>query len=96
MQINAIPDGTYRIRQAGAKSEVANLISNGKKCLYVQIGAELFNFDSLEDAKEFVAGKDLIADRMSLDFGVVEPAPVEDDKSDGEAEAAATVTEEEE
>lgn len=75
MPVTSIPDGTYRIRQAGAKSEVANMISNGKKCHYVQIGIELFHVANMDEAKEFVAGKGLVADPMSLDFGV-EPEPV--------------------
>lgn len=67
--INSVDDGHYRIRIAGAKSDIANAISNGKKCHYVQIGVELFNFDSLEDAIKFVDGKGLVADSRSLDFG---------------------------
>ena len=78
MPINAIPEGTYRIRQAGAKSEIANLVSNGKKCHYVQIGIEITGFDSLESAQEFVADKDLVADKMSMDFGVEKAAPEEE------------------
>lgn len=92
MSIISLPDGTYRIRQAGAKSEVANLISNGKKCHYVQIGGDLTKVDSYEDAVEFVAGKGLVADPMSMDFGV-KPEPVEepaDDKAAEENDDAAT------
>ena len=69
MAINSVADGYYRIRSAGANSDIANQISNGKKCHYVQIGVELFDFTSLEDAKKFVEGKGLIADSRSLDFG---------------------------
>ena len=83
MPVNAIPDGTYRIRQAGAKSEVANMISEGKKCFYVQIGVELTRCANMDEAKEFVADKGLVADTMSLDFGepaqpAEEPAATED------------------
>ena len=78
MTINSVADGYYRIRSAGANSDIANQISNGKKCHYVQIGLELFDFPSLEDAKKFVEGKGLIADSRSLDFG-------EPPKSDSEA-----------
>ncbi len=67
--INSIADGHYRIRTAGANSEIANQISNGKKCHYVQIGVEFFDFTSLEEAKKFVEGKGLIPDSKSLDFG---------------------------
>lgn len=69
MTNNSLPEGHYRIRKAGAKSDIANSISNGKKCHYVQIGLELFDFKSLEDARKFVEGKGLVADSMSLDFG---------------------------
>ena len=79
MSINSLPVGTYRIRQAGAKSEVANLISNGKKCHYVQIGTELFDFESLVDAQKFVSGKGLVADSMSMDFGSECADPGDDD-----------------
>ena len=82
MPVNPLPAGHYRIRKTGAKSEIANLISNGKKCFYVQIGIELFDFDTLELAEEFVADKELVADRMSLDFGSKPSAP--DDNNDAE------------
>ena len=75
MTINSVADGHYRIRSAGANSDIANRISNGKKCHYVQIGVELFDFASLEDAKKFVEGKGLIADSRSLDFGEQPPEP---------------------
>lgn len=78
MTTNTVPDGHYRIRQAGAKSDIANQISNGKKCHYVQIGIELTRFDNLEDAMEFVEGKELQADPMSLDFGMKKEVPVEE------------------
>lgn len=87
MTITSIPDGTYRIRQAGAKSEVANLISNGKKCHYVQIGIELFHVASFDEAREFVAGKGLTADPMSMDFGV-EPDPPAEETEEVEADDA--------
>lgn len=95
MPINSLPDGTYRIRQAGAKSEVANLVSNGKKCHYVQIGGDLTKVDSYEDALEFVAGKGLIADPMSMDFGVKpepEEAPEEEPADEVADEEAADET----
>lgn len=76
---STVPDGHYRIRQAGAKSQIANSISNGKKCHYVQIGIELTAFGSLEDALEFVDGKDLKADSLSLDFGAKPPQPEPED-----------------
>jgi len=82
MPVNPIPAGHYRIRKTGAKSEIANLISNGKKCFYVQIGIELFAFDTQELAEEFVAEKELVADRMSLDFGAKPTAP--DDSNETE------------
>ena len=75
MTINSVADGYYRIRTAGANSDIANQISNGKKCHYVQIGVELFDFASLEEAKKFVEGKGLIADSRSLDFGEPPPEP---------------------
>ena len=75
MTINSVADGYYRIRSAGANSDIANRISDGKKCHYVQIGVELFDFTSLEDAKKFVEGKGLIADSRSLDFGEQPTAP---------------------
>lgn len=78
MQISSVPEGFYRIRQAGAKSDIANELSAGKKCLYVQIGIELTLFDNIELAQEFVEGKGLEADRMSMDFGVEKTPPVED------------------
>ena len=89
MTTAAVPDGFYRIRQAGAKSDIANLISNGKKCHYVQIGLDLANFDSLESAMEFVEGKGLKADPMSLDFGK-KPDPPEEKKDDEPGAAEAT------
>lgn len=73
MTINPVAEGHYRIRIAGAKSDIANAISNGKKCHYVQIGGELFDFESLEAAKKFVGGKGLVADLQSLDFGTDPP-----------------------
>ena len=69
MTINSVADGHYRIRKAGANSDISNAISNGKKCHYVQIGGELFDFENLEEAKKFVEGKGLVADSKSLDFG---------------------------
>ena len=81
MTNNIVPDGHYRIRTAGAKSRIAISISKGKKCHYVQIGSKLFGFESLEDAIEFVKGKGLIADRMSLDFGTKPSEPVADDEA---------------
>ena len=78
-----VPDGHYRIRQAGAKSQIANSISNGKKCHYVQIGVELTAFANLQDALEFVDGKDLKADSLSLDFGA---KPSQPEQEDGEPE----------
>ena len=74
----AVPNGLYRIRKAGAKSQIAIEISNGKKCHYVQIGIELTRFDNLEDAMEFVEGKELQADPMSLDFGMKKEVPAEE------------------
>ena len=71
----SVANGCYRIRQAGAKSQIANLISNGKKCHYVQIGSEKTPFGSLEEAIEFVQGKGLEADKMSLDFGMKKAEP---------------------
>ena len=82
-----VADGHYRIRKAGAKSDIAKSISNGKKCHYVQIGIELTPFDSLEESIEYVQGKDLVADRMSLDFGV-KPEPPEEAAADAEDDAA--------
>jgi len=81
MQSNPVAEGHYRIRKAGAKSDIAKSISNGKKCHYVQIGIEMFNFDNLDEAIEFVAGKDLVAHPMSLDFGVKPAAPAEGDEA---------------
>lgn len=75
MTANPVADGHYRIRKAGAKSDIAKSISNGKKCHYVQIGIELVAFDNLDEAIEFVQGKDLVADSMSLDFGMEAAAP---------------------
>ena len=82
MPVNPLPAGQYRIRKTSAKSEIANLISKGKKCFYVQIGIELVAFEAQEQAEEYVAGKELVADRMSLDFGVKPSAP--DDNNDAE------------
>lgn len=87
-----VADGHYRIRKAGAKSDIARSISNGKKCHYVQIGIEMVGFPTLDEAIEFVADKDLVADRMSLDFGIkpAEPAEVEEveeTEEDGETTA---------
>ena len=94
MKSNSVADGHYRIRTAGAKSDIANSISNGKKCHYVQIGIDLQAFDSLDAAKKFVEGKGLEADSMSLDFGVEPEKPedeaaaeAEDDKAEGEGDA---------
>ena len=75
MTISSVANGYYRIRTAGANSDIANQISNGKKCHYVQIGIELFDFTSLDEAKQFVNGKGLIADSRSLDFGEQPPEP---------------------
>jgi len=83
-----VADGHYRIRKAGAKSDISKSIWNGKKCHYVQIGIELTGFATLDEAIEFVADKDLVADRMSLDFGM-KPAAVEEEAADESDEAAA-------
>lgn len=88
MTINSVADGYYRIRSAGANSDIANQISNGKKCHYVQIGVELFGFTSLEDAKEFVEGKGLIADSKSLDFGEPLPEPESEKPEQGDGDSA--------
>ncbi|MEM9410762.1 MAG: hypothetical protein AAGA30_06585 [Planctomycetota bacterium] len=85
MTISSVADGHYRIRTAGANSDIANQISNGKKCHYVQIGIELFDFASLEEAKEFVKGKGLTADSRSLDFGE-KPAETDSESSDESTE----------
>lgn len=85
-----VADGKYRIRKAGAKSQIANSIYNGKKCHYVQIGIELTGFGSLEDAQEFVADKGLEADKMSLDFGITPEPPEEETEDETEAEDDAT------
>lgn len=82
-----VANGYYRIRQAGAKSQIANLISNGKKCHYVQIGSEQTAFGSLEEAMEFVEGKGLEADAMSMDFGI-KPAEPEVETAEPEVETA--------
>ncbi|QEG22212.1 hypothetical protein [Mariniblastus fucicola] len=88
---NPVAEGHYRIRKAGAKSEIAKAISNGKKCHYVQIGIDLFNFDNLDEAIEFVADKDLVADVMSLDFGMDHDAPEETEETvEDSAEEATT------
>ena len=83
-----VADGHYRIRKAGAKSDIAKSISNGKKCHYIQIGIELTPFDSLEESIEYVQGKDLVADRMSLDFGVKPEPPEEEAAADAEDDTA--------
>ena len=75
MTMKTVADGHYRIRKAGANSDIANAVSNGKKCHYVQIGVELFDFENLEEAKKFVEGKGLIADSQSLDFGTDQTKP---------------------
>lgn len=92
MPTSTLPDGQYRIRQAGAKSEIANLISNGKKCFYLQIGSDLTRFDNLEEAVDFVAGKGLVADSMSLDFGV-KPKPEAEPEADSESKPEAAADE---
>lgn len=74
----SVANGCYRIRQAGAKSDIANMISDGKKCHYVQIGSEKTPFGSLEEAIEFVQDKGLEADRMSLDYGMKKAPPAEE------------------
>ncbi len=87
MTSTPVADGKYRIRKAGAKSHIANSIFNGKKCHYVQIGIEMTGFDSLEAAQEFVEGKGLEADRMSLDYGakpIAAEEVVEEDTTDEE------------
>lgn len=84
---STVANGCYRIRQAGAKSQIANSISNGKKCHYVQIGSEQTAFSTLEDCMEFVEGKGLEADPMSLDFGKKRPEPAAE--ADGAEEEAA-------
>jgi len=71
---SVVANGYYRIRQAGAKSEIAVAISNGKKCHYVQIGSDQTPFSTLDEALEFVEGKGLEADRMSMDYGVKKKA----------------------
>lgn len=84
----SVANGCYRIRQAGAKSQIANQISNGKKCHYVQIGSEKTPFGSLDEAIEFVQGKGLEADKMSLDFGMKKAEPeAETAEEDAETEA---------
>ncbi len=87
MQSNPVAEGNYRIRKAGAKSDIAKSISNGKKCHYVQIGIELFNFGNLEEAIEFVEGKGLVADPMSLDFGAKPSKPDDNDDDEDDDEA---------
>lgn len=89
MTSTPVPAGYYRIRKAGAKSVIANSISQGKKCHYVQIGIELSSFDNLEDAQAFVEGKGLIADAMSLDFGVEPSKPADSDEPAAEVETVA-------
>ena len=86
MPINSVADGHYRIRQAGAKSDIANSLSNGKKCHYVQIGIDMTGFDNLEAAQKFVEGKGLVADSMSLDYGVKPDPPEEAEAADDAAE----------
>jgi hypothetical protein len=73
-----VANGFYRIRQAGAKSQIAIAIHNGKKCHYVQIGSEQTPFANLEDCLEFVEGKGLEADKMSLDYGKKKAPPAEE------------------
>ena len=94
MPPSAVPEGSYRIRQAGAKSDISNEVWNGKKCFYVQIGIELSGFESMEKAQEFVAGKDLVPDPMSLDFDL-KPEPVEEPAADEEPAAEEEVAPEE-
>ena len=89
MSTNSVADGHYRIRKAGAKSDIAKSISNGKKCHYVQIGIDRHVFENLEDALEYVDGKGLVADSMSLDFGMKKPEPP---KEEAVAEAAVAET----
>ncbi len=84
----AVPNGLYRIRKAGAKSQIAIEISNGKKCHYVQIGSEQTPFDNLEDAIEFVQGKGLEADKMSLDYGMKPAEPEEEVTEDADVSEA--------
>ena len=84
MAASAVPNGQYRIRKAGAKSQIAIEISNGKKCHYVQIGSEQTPFNSLEEAIEFVQGKGLEADKMSLDYGMKPAEPAEATEEDAE------------
>jgi len=83
---STVANGCYRIRQAGAKSQIANQISNGKKCHYVQIGSEQTAFGSFEDCVEFVEGKGLEADPMSMDFGKKKAAPEAEPEADDAAE----------
>ena len=85
---SAVANGRYRIRQAGAKSQIANLISNGKKTHYVQIGSEQTAFATLEDCMAFVEGKGLEADPMSLDFGKKAAPPEPEAEVDADADAA--------
>lgn len=86
-----VADGKYRIRKAGAKSQISNSVYNGKKCHYVQIGIEVTGFANLEDAQEFVASKDLEADKMSLDFGM---KPVSEEVEETEEEVVEEETDE--
>ncbi len=92
MASSVVENGYYRIRQAGAKSEIAVAISNGKKCHYVQIGSDQTPFSTLDEALEFVEGKGLEADRMSMDYGVKKKAP-EAPEASGETEEAVEETE---
>lgn len=79
-----VANGLYRIRQAGAKSQIAVAINNAKKCHYVQIGSEQTPFSTLEDCLEFVEGKGLEADSMSLDYGKKKAPPAEEDEETAE------------
>lgn len=85
---SVVANGFYRIRQAGAKSQIAIAISNGKKCHYVQIGSEQTPFSNLDDCLEFVEGKGLEADKMSLDYGKKKAPPAEEVAEDATEDAA--------
>ena len=85
---STVANGQYRIRQAGAKSQVANEISNGKKCHYVQIGSEKTPFGSMDEALEFVEGKGLEADSLSLDYGKKKAPKPAEESSEPTAEAS--------
>lgn len=78
----AVAKGFYRIRQCGAKSQIAIAINNAKKCFYVQIGSEQTPFPNIDEAIEFASGKGLEPDSMSLDKGrkkLVEAEPAADE-----------------